>query len=213
MHYVINDIIIKSELAAKPLSQTNKYILNYISNLPKEYSVLDYGCGKLRYSIPLAKQVSNVVAVDSTEQINMFQKIGNKICRPRDILMNNLKIRSLGEMDWNKKAFDLIFCTNVFSAIPFEQARLELIQNAKSVIKPAGTFFISVQYRNSYFNTYKTREDVKQYNDGWIIPKKNIFAFYAPITPEYIVELCKKVGFLSFFVTKHDGSCFIEAKL
>lgn len=214
MHYQINGHIIKSELAAKPLAQTNKYVLEYISSLPKQHTVLDYGCGKLRYSIPLSKRVKSVVAIDSSEQIDSSKKIGNNYCKPRECSNNNLSVISLDEMNWDNDQFDIVFCTNVLSAIPFESERLKLLKRTKCVLKPSGTLFISVQYRNSYFKEYRTRRDVDRYKDGWIIKmkSKNQYAFYAELTSDYIVELCKKVGYTSFSVKKKDGSCFIEAK-
>lgn len=214
MHYQINDIIIKSELAAKPPSQTNKNVLQYISLLSNEYEVLDYGCGKLRYSIPISQKVKRVIAIDSKEQVDTYKKIGNRYCRPRDMSDSNLTVLSIDEMKWDESKFDVVFCTNVLSAIPFENERLKLLTNAKKVLKINGTLFISVQYRNSYFKSYGQRKDVIKYNDGWLIKKKskNQYAFYAELSPDYIVELCKKVGYSSFFIRKKDGSCFIVTK-
>ena len=126
MHYQINDITIKSELAAKPLSQTNKYVLQYISLLSNECEVLDYGCGKLRYSIPISKKVKGVVAIDSKEQVDSYKKIGDRYCRPRDMSDSHLAVLSIDEMKWDKPKFDVVFCTNVLSAIPFENERLKL---------------------------------------------------------------------------------------
>lgn len=214
MHYQINDITIKSELAAKPLSQTNKYVLQYISLLSNECEVLDYGCGKLRYSIPISKKVKGVVAIDSKEQVDSYKKIGDRYCRPRDMSDSHLAVLSIDEMKWDKPKFDVVFCTNVLSAIPFENERLKLLKNAKKVLKTGGTLFVSVQYRNSYFKDYSRRKDVIKYNDGWLIKKKakNQYAFYAELSSDYIVELCKKVGYSSFLIRKKDGSCFINAK-
>ncbi len=214
MHYQINDIIVKSELAAKPLSQTNKYVLKYISLLSNEYEVLDYGCGKLRYSIPISKKVKEIVAIDSKEQVDSYKKIGDRYCRPRDCSKDNLMVMSIDEMDWSEKRFDVVFCTNVLSAIPFEKERIKLLENAKKVMNNTGVLFISVQYRNSYFKGYNYRNDVSKYNDGWLIKTKsrNQVAFYAELPADYIIELCKRAGFSSFKVKKKDGSCFIEAK-
>lgn len=213
MHYQIYDIIVKSELAAKPLSQTNKYVIDYILNLSKDFYALDYGCGRLRYSLPISKVVRKTVAVDSIEQIDSYKKIGDQYGRPRDFCSDKLLVMSIDEMDWNTPQFDIVFCTNVLSAIPFETKRVELLQNAKSVLKRNGILFISVQYRNSYFKEYSSREDVIGYNDGWLIKTKtaNQYAFYAGLSAEYVIGLCKKVGFTSFRIKKHDGSCFIEA--
>lgn len=214
MHYQINNIIIKSELAAKPISQTNKYVIEYISKLPADSYVLDYGCGKLRYSLPISRKVKQTIAIDSSEQIDTYKKIGDRYCKPRDLSNNKLLVLSIDEMNWDKTRFDVIFCTNVLSAIPFEDVRLELLKNAKRVLKKSGTLFISVQYRNSYFKEYSRRKDVIKYDDGWLIMTKsnNQYAFYAELSSDYIINLCKQVGYSTFFVKKKDGSCFIEAR-
>lgn len=214
MHYQTSEFVIESELAAKPVSQTNKYVIEYIANLPRNLYVLDYGCGKLRYSIPLAMQVKQVIGIDSTYQVDSSKKIGECICSPRDYKMNNLAVMSIDDHDWRENVYDVVFCTNVLSAVPVESARLEIIENAKKVLKRDGYLFISVQYRNSYFSQYKTREDVVPYNDGWFIRRgrTNKGSFYAMLDAEYIISLCQRAGFDQFTVNKRDGSCFIEAR-
>lgn len=84
MHYKINDGIIESELAAKSTRQPNKQVLKYINTLSSDEVVLDYGCGKLRYTIPLSKQVKKVVAIDSLEQLSKRQIINGKMMRLLD---------------------------------------------------------------------------------------------------------------------------------
>ena len=56
MHYKINDIVIKSENAAKPTFTPSNDMLHLLEdNISDSDIVLDYGCGKLRYTIPLSK--------------------------------------------------------------------------------------------------------------------------------------------------------------
>ena len=50
MHYTINEYLIKSENAALSYQQTNSQVLKYIDALPNDINILDYGCGKCRYS-------------------------------------------------------------------------------------------------------------------------------------------------------------------
>lgn len=213
MHYKINEFLIKSELAAKSVHQPNQYVLKFIEQIPRNFIVLDYGCGKLRYSIPLAKRVSEVVAIDSREQILKFQIINGKKTTLEDICFENIQIYSIDNDIWEKKNYDLVFCTNVLSAIPYEHIRLELLKKAVSVLKKEGVIFIAVQYRNSFFSKYKTRSDAKPFGEGWLIRKNNTEAFYyAPLSPEYIVSLCEKVGLYNINVKKHDGSCYVTAQ-
>lgn len=208
MHYNVNEFLIKSELAAKPISQTNKSVTEYISYLPKHIDVLDYGCGKLRYSIPLANHVNRVIAIDSCEQIKLLKE-------SQYYNIRNLRVMCIDNQEWSNHRFDVVFCTNVLSAIPFESYRMDLLEKARSVLSTDGYLFITVQYRNSYFSQYQYREDTIPFRDGWLIKNKstNICSFYAMLNPEYISALCYRAGFKNMKVKRKDGSCFIEARL
>ena len=212
MHYKVKDCVVESELAAKSVLQPNQNVLDYIKTLPNHYNVLDYGCGKLRYTLPLSNQVNKVVAIDSAEQINKRQIINGDKTSLSQIKIDNVVICTLDDDTWRQEKYDLVFCTNVLSAIPFDALREELIGNAYSVLTEKGQLFITVQYRNSYFSQYDHREDVERFEDGWLILKdKQKGMFYAPLTSKYIVKLCKKSGFKEFCVHNKDGSCYIIA--
>lgn len=213
MHYTVDSHVIESELAAKSYKQPNKHILKYITQLPKYKKILDYGCGRLRYEIPLSKHADEIFAVDSEEQVSRI----NEFEQTSDIVSQcscNVNLCSLGSSNWKKQKYDLVFCTNVLSAIPFEEERIELLKNAKKVLNKSGYIFISVQYRNSYFSKYAHREDAFAYQDGWMIKRTSEKCyFYALLKVGYIVSLCKKAGFTKCNVKKKDSSCFIEARI
>lgn len=121
-------------------------------------------------------------------------------------------IDSIDSVEWRNQQYDTIFCTNVLSAVPYYIERLQILKNAKSVLKDSGVLFISTQYRNSYFNTYNERADIQRFIDGWLIPRTNKkYCFYAPITENALSELCVDAGQQIKKVFKHDGSCFIIA--
>lgn len=212
MHYLVGEYVVESELAAKPISQTNKKILDFINALPRESRVLDYGCGKLRYSLPLANKVSRVVAIDSTFQVDKIQKIGAFHTSPRMYNKDNLFVYDLDEDEWKKYTYDVVLCANVLSAIPLNEYRFQVLQNAYDVLCKKGFLMISVQYRNSYFSSYKKREDVIHYNDGWLIKRSyNKYAFYGIPPAETIISLCYKVGFRHCEIALEDGTYFIKA--
>lgn len=213
MHYNIGDITIESELAAKPVSQTNKAILSLINTFPANSRVLDYGCGKLRYSIPLADRVSSVVAIDSLFQVEKQQQIGSHYISPKDYNKDNLLVCDLDDPIWRSNIYDFVLCTNVLSAIPFDSYRAQVIKNSYEVLDCDGSLIISIQYRNSYFNTYKKRKDVIPYNDGWLI-KKTVkkYAFYGAPSDTTIMNLCYKVGFQHCEAKHRDGTYFITAQ-
>lgn len=213
MHYKIKEYVIESELAAKSVLQPNQNVLNYISNIPSFYTVLDYGCGKLRYTLPLSKRVKKVVAIDSAEQIKKLQVINGQRTSLSEVKIDNVTVCALEDSKWRAESYDLVLCTNVLSAIPFESIREEVISNACSVLKETGQLYITVQYRNSYFSQYNQRQDVTKFEDGWLILKKNQRGmFYAPLTSDYIVKLCQRNGFTNFHIYNKDGSCYITAK-
>ena len=209
MHYIVNDWIVKSEYAAKSQKEPNQFVLDYISQLPIESCVLDYGCGKLRYAIPLAERVKQVVAVDSNEQLQLIYNSSINIAS-----FNNLRIMSLDSPEWIDSRYDVVFCTNVLSAIPYESERIQLLNNAKAVLKPDGHLFLTVQYHNSYFSQYQYRKDTVKCNDGWLIQNKSLnrCSFYALLNADYLTTLCRSVGFNKINVKKKDGSCFLEAR-
>ncbi len=212
MHYRIDNYIIESELAAKSPSQTNKHMIDIINNIPNNYKVLDYGCGKLRYSIPLAKQVASVVAIDSAYQINKPQKINSFYGCPSEYKLNGLSVCDINNSFWQNKSYDAVLCINVMSAIPYDEMRFKIIKDAYDVLNSQGFLLIVVQYRNSYFNTYKKRTDTIPYYDGWLIKKtNNKCSFYGMPTSEYIVTLCYKAGFTSVNINKKDGSYYVKA--
>ena len=173
MHYKINDGIIESELAAKSTRQPNKQVLKYINTLSSDEVVLDYGCGKLRYTIPLSKQVKKVVAIDSLEQLSKRQIINGKMMRLLDFYDEAISIYSIDSVEWRNQQYDTIFCTNVLSAVPYYIERLQILKNAKSVLKDSGVLFISTQYRNSYFNTYNCSATRFLRNRDRIVEKKS----------------------------------------
>ncbi len=215
MHYLIADSLVESELAAKSTKQTNKYMLNYIYHLSNTSLVLDYGCGKLRYTIHLAKKVSKVIAIDSLFQLDKKQVIDGIYTTVRlytNDYLNNTSIFDVNSDAWQQIRYDIVFCINVLSAVPNDEDRLKILRNARSVLSKNGYIFISVQYRNSYFSDYNKRANVKTYNDGWLIQRKGrSYSFYGILSEEKLNNLCDQSGLSIRKIKKHDGSIFIEA--
>ena len=213
MHYQIDNFTIKSENAALSNKQTNKNVLKKIETLSNHMTALDYGCGKLRYTIPLSKTVNDVVAIDSPEQLDRKQVIDGIKTTIRDYVLTNNKINvfEINSQEWLIKRYDFILCTNVLSTIPFHQVRLNVLKNIESSLKDDGEAFISVQYRNSYFKEYGTRQNATCFYDGWILTNKNSRTFYGLILPEKLKELCFAAGLNIKNLFLDDGSAFITA--
>lgn len=116
--YKINNGVIESELAAKSTRQPNKQVLEYIRTLSPEAVVLDYGCGKFRYTIPLSIQVKKVVAIDSLEQLSKRQIIAGRAMTLLEYQNNKVSICTIDSGKWRDTKYDAVICTNVLSAIP-----------------------------------------------------------------------------------------------
>ncbi|MBN8207876.1 class I SAM-dependent methyltransferase [Bacillus sp. NTK071] len=199
MHYKIEDekeVIVKSEYAAKSILQQSNWLLEWINELPQSSVILDYGCGKLRYTIPLLNRVKEVIAVDSKEQINRTQKLDR---------VNHLTITDFAEEEDNLSVFttdefdmanyfDWAICTNVLSAIPYEEERVNVLTTIRKALKFEGKALITTQYRNSYFKSYESKKNAVKYKDGWLIKNNNNYSFYGIIPPSSLRDLCEKAG-------------------
>lgn len=214
MHYDLsNGIVVKSENAALTTKQTNKVVIDYISLLPENIIALDYGCGKLRHSIPLYKRVKNLVVIDSQIQIDRVQHIDGIKTTIREYIgkfLPTADVYPVNSGEWIIKKYDFILCSNVLSSIPNIDERLLVLKNIKKVIKPGGKALISVQYRNSYFKTYANNPNASQFLDGWLIKNINYYTFYGIITPDKLVEICLKSDLLIRNKRLIDGSVYLE---
>lgn len=214
MHYEINGVLIKTENAAKPVSQQNRNVLEWIKSLPFNSRVLDYGCGKLRYTIPLSETVKNVWAVDSIYQIQRIQTINKINTSLKDYAKEYLKNVTIEEVysdNWKNNNYDYILCSNVLSSVPLIEERIEILKNLKKSKNNSGIIFLSTQYRNSYFKTYAYKYNSSKFNDGWIITNKNSKTFYGLIPLKSLIELCENVGLKIIQGYNRDGSAYILA--
>ncbi|HAT4321365.1 TPA: class I SAM-dependent methyltransferase [Clostridium perfringens] len=211
MYYKIKNKIIKSEYAAKSVKQPNKEILNIINYLPKETIALDYGCGKLRYTLYLSKKVKTVYSIDSEEQIKRVQLINGEKTTLKKYAkdIENINIFSLNDYEWQEIKYDFILCCNVLSAVPFYSKRIEIFKNIKKNLSNDGIAVISTQYNNSYFNNYNSRKDCNKHYDGWIIKGKNNVAFYGLVNLEKLKYYAKKVGLKIDRAYKKSGSAYL----
>lgn len=212
MHYRINNQLIKSEYAAKSPKQANKEIVKIINSLPTDYFVLDYGCGKLRYTIPLSKRVNKVYSIDSSEQVNRKQLInGERITIKKycEKYIPNVNIFELQDDKWRIGEYNFILCANVLSAIPLYSERIKVFKNISNLLRSDGIALISTQYRNSYFNSYNLRKDCKKYYDGWIICGKQYPAFYGIVTLEKMISYAKRSNLSIRKAYKKDGSAYL----
>ena len=214
MHYRIKGLTIKTENAAKPVNQPSQFVLEWIANLPREAIVLDYGCGKFRYTIPLSQRVRFVYAVDSIEQVERTQIINTKVTTLRQYAHDYLKnviVCDVNSNDWKKIKFDYILCANVLQIVPIKRERRRILEIFLNILKRDGKVFVCTQYHNSYFNTYKTNPNAIPHLDGWLVRSRNGPSFYGIITAKELAKLCIKAGLTNIDTHTQNGSAFVLA--
>ena len=185
MHYRFRGLELKTENAAKSPCQASKWLLGLLPNLGDRKAIaLDYGCGKLRYTIPLSRHVKHVCAVDSREQLQRTQRIGGKQATLEQYARSFLRNVSLVEISspcWRRKRFDLVLCSNVLSVIPRRVERLLVLRELRRVIKPGGRILVSTQFRNSHFSGWRQASNATWTGDGWLVRGVRGASFYAII--------------------------------
>lgn len=216
MHYEIDGITIKTEYAAKTLQEANRHVLEWISSLPNTATVIDYGCGKFRYAIPLASQVRCVHAIDSIHQISRTQTIAGTRTNLLELAgtrYSNIIVHEVRSLTWQCLRVDAVLCANVLSAIPVPSERVAVLSRLRGLLKETGQVLVCVQYRNSYFNDYGDRSDSKPYADGWVLKSRKGFSFYGIINPDTLTQTVVEAGFSIDRTYVKDGSAYVLARL
>lgn len=215
MHYLINNCLIKSENAALSSKQKNSQIVCFINELHYCKNILDYGCGKCRYSKLLYDKTQKLTLVDSEIQLSRTQIIDNKRTTVYDYANNTLKgteVYSIENINMIMDTFNFILCSNVLSAIPNYDDRMTLLRNIFNLLDSEGRTLVSVQYRNSYFKTYETNPNAIKHYDGWIIKNGHSYSFYGLIKPENLIQMCTNAGLVVDKKIIKDGFVYLIMK-
>jgi SAM-dependent methyltransferase len=202
MRYKAAGLEVRSENAAKPSTSAGRWVLSWIETLPREVRALDLGCGKLRYTKPLAERVISVTAVDSPVQINRKQRLFGRTSSVREYAaksLPNVRIRTTQDRDWRRDRYDVVVCTNVLSAIPCRKTRIGLVRQAARLLSRSGRFLLTTQYRNSHFRLWESDARARPYLDGFIVNGRRGASFYALLDAEDLKDLCatKEIKVLS----------------
>ena len=198
MHYTVNGLLIRAENAAKPVSQPNSFVIEYIARLTGGLTVLDYGCGRFRYTIPLAKMADEVVAVDSEFQLGRMQIIAGEETNLRAYAaehLPNVTVSDVAARSWQRRRYDFALCTNVLSTVPFPKIRLSILREIRACLRSGtGQVLVSTQFRNTYFKTYASNPSATKHGDGWLIRSRHGAAFYGIIDKDGLAQLCRGAG-------------------
>lgn len=196
MRYDISGKLLKSENAAKPHSQKSGVVVDYLLSHSNKKNILDYGCGKLRYSDTLINLSSNITFVDSEIQLSRQQMVRGTKTTVHDYVSKNysncrtLSVEKISEHD---SRYELITCTNVLSAIPCINALNEALKQIKRLLHRDGVAVFINQHRSSYFKKY---ESGSKHLHGFLYNGRRGTSYYGILNKQDTEDLLKNNGFI-----------------
>ena len=182
MHYRVRGLQIRSENAAKPMSQPLGSLVTWIKTMKRVGSALDYGCGKLRYTSYLASKCSSLGIVDSKVQLERRQTLAGHTSTVRDYASKHWQGCRIYDLEqfWAGIAhkYSFALCANVLSAIPSGPIRRRSLQALHNTLSKGGLLLVVNQHTNSYFTKLPSRKGSFAHLDGWVTPSKGHASFY-----------------------------------
>lgn len=216
MRYKIRKYEIRTENAAKTISQPAKSVLEWIKQEASCDSILDYGCGKLRYAHHLANECKYLGLIDSEIQIGRKQTINGDYTTVRKYALQqwpHARVIALEDF-WkglHKRTYDLIFCANVFSAIPSSKIRQRTLDALHGALKKTGRVLVVNQYTNSYFQHQITSKKAVAYFDGYLLPSGRKAYYYGLLSTTKMSKMLKQSGFSIIKTWNRSQSAFVIA--
>lgn len=197
MRYKFGDRVIRSENAAKSYKQKSKHVVDYFSRRPRVERLLDFGCGKLRYSEELLAISEHVTFVDSFVQLNRTQVVRGVLSSVREYVSDNYeRAVCVAFEDSNSTYFlndyDLVSCTNVLSAIACQEIMAKALGLIKSSLGESGEAIFINQYRCSSFSKF---EIGKPHMHGYVYDSRNGSSYYGLMKNSTVSELLVGHGF------------------
>jgi SAM-dependent methyltransferase len=215
VRYKFKGVELRTENAAKPHRQRSSWLVDQISQIPTSAVVLDYGCGKFRYTISLSRRVRHVCAVDSSFQIEREQQIANRRTNLREYArryLKNVSVREIGSDGWRRQRYDFILCANVLSVIPLKSVRLKVLRQLRRMLKSTGQLLVSTQFRNTHFRGWEEARNTTWVRDGWFVNGVRGASFYAIIPPKKLSQLCRAAGLVVSRMGSKGETGFVFAK-
>lgn len=212
MRYLVNGTFIRSENAAKPHTQKSKSVEDYLLCSGRTQSILDFGCGKLRYSDTLMKIATCVTFVDSEIQLSRTQMIRGEKTSVTDFVSKNYphcKTVPFEQIHEHQEQYNLITCTNVLSAIPCPQTLSNVISNIKKLLSRDGVAVFINQHRSSYFKKFETG---KKHLNGYIYNNQKSTTYYGIFNKTITQELLLDHDFEIIKSWCVGESTFVEAR-
>ena len=192
--------------------------MNLINELPTSFRALDLGCGKLRYSLVLARRVKQVIAVDSPNQVDRIQKIGHEanvtLRQYVDRRCKNVEVYSTDQRTWKRYRYDFVLLANVLSAIPTKRSRIQLLMQARDVMKRRGGHLLIVtNFSNSRFRDWELNDRAIRYGDGWLLEGSRGNSFFGMIPLNRLKAYVREVGLTVLSSGTHRSEvAYVEAQ-
>lgn len=212
MNYNIKGHRIRSQNAAKPHTQASKQVIDVLNSIANVESILDLGCGKLRYSDHLQRISKNICFSDSKIQLERLQVIKGINCSVKDYVMKNYpssKCIAIEDIHSLSDKFDFIFCSNVLSAIPCEVTLNRTMSTIYNLLSDSGRALIVNQHRSSYFRKFKLGEP---HLHGYLYEGKKGSSYYGIIDKLTIESLAIKHCFYIDSFIKEDRTFALLTK-
>jgi 2-polyprenyl-3-methyl-5-hydroxy-6-metoxy-1,4-benzoquinol methylase len=199
MRYVVRDLEIRSENAAKPIEDAAAPLVRWLNERSHVNAALDYGCGKLRYTKYIAMKCKSLGIVDSHIQLNRIQQLDGQISSVKQYVKMEWPKCKIYEIEdfWNgdNRSYDFILCANVLSAIPSAKVRAKSLRAINKALSSDGELLVVNQHTNSYFSKMKSMPNVKNYLDGWITQSKGSASYFGILNKALVISLLKRYGF------------------
>lgn len=211
MRYLINDIEIKSENTAKSEYFASKYVISYIHNLKQCDSILDFGCGKLRYADYLLQVAHRVTFIDSELQLNRQQVVKGVKTTVKDYISKNYKNSCAipyEQIQTYDVKFNYIFCSNVLSAIPSNDTIKDILYQLKRHLKSDGKLIIINQHKDGYFNKYHSGD---KHLYGYIYKGRKGYSYYGIINKAAIYKMLVSCDYSNIKTWVINSMTFTEA--
>lgn len=214
-YYLDNGVVVDSDNTAKSYKQPARATIAYIESLENVDNIMDYGCGKLRYSLYLKNKCETLTLVDSGRQLSKVQKIHDYKTSIVDFVntsLQNTRAINPDQLFEDEVLYDFVFCSNVLSAIPSEEARNEVLQNILGKLKKDGEAIFITQYANSFYNKKEKNNNAQKYFDGWLTNKNFKGTYYGLLNKKKLTEILMNAGFDIVKSWTVDQSVFVNVK-
>jgi hypothetical protein len=214
MHYKIAPgILVKSENAAKPASQSSAYLSEILKKLPRVQASFDFGCGKLRYANKILSSSDTLAVVDSEIQLSRRQTLRGVTTSIRDLVRKSNRLAAYDNLEFENlsQRFERGFCINVLSVVPIYVERQRILKSIASHLQSGSQCLFVVQYRNSDFTRMSRMPNARPWRDGFLINSLRGYSFYGLISPARLMSMLKRSDFHIEDVKLNDGSAYVWA--